>query len=409
MTNITRGLHGHNQRPPLHIGADGQRNKRPSCFAAVLVPLVLSLASGTAVADDCPITTDLSALRTYQELAARVSGGEEVPPAACAALCEEPGFVIFQEMVTERLYNPFIVSNVLREVYAPEETATPDIPRKRAKRTDLVHSYSYLRDHAAELEDFLSVLQSERIPCRAVEYLAGWLPPEVLARPLTLHLLPMLPEIKLLEDILLVDAGLALAAGPEQLVNMLAGFLYRGHYATLTPLPHELTGFDAMKATFDRLAYEGIAASLEGYLDLRFDHTHPMFKKSLSRRASDVSNSNETMLRLNSTLKVLFKNPETISDNGNIVDELLRGGSSYPTAGFAMAALIEARFSRERLRACVGSTHAFLTAYQEAALLKTVVAVAEIQGERPLGIEDLPYFDEEMFAKLIELFPPAAP
>jgi hypothetical protein len=99
----------------------------------------------------------------------------------------------------------------------------------------------------------------------------------------------------------------------------------------------------------------------------------------------------------------MFTDPESVEKYGRLIDEVVRGASTYDTVGYAMAALIVARFGPERLSAVTLSAAEFLRAYQEAALIPQIIEPEEVRGDFTKALEDMPALPAAEYGLLMNL------
>jgi len=401
--NIMQRGRGHN-RGALHRWnvAGGQ------AATAVLLTVLLGGIALPAAAAPCPLELDLSVIQAFEDLGARMAGGDSVPSQDTAALLAMPAYTLFLESGGESGLNARVFDNVLRHVFqdstAAAKAGTGEHVRS-PKRQDLVESFTYLRDHREELQRFLVQFRNTQAGCQVFDLLKGFIPAEKMPRHITLVFLAVRPEIRYLDDQLLVDMGLALAAGPDQLAHIMASVLYRDIQAPETPKPSDLSGLAAMRATFEQLAFQGIAAYLESFGDLTFDPSHPQLASPPPLRREAIPSCPRVLENMDKYLQVVLGDEQQMREQGRIIDDLLRGGSSYEATGYAMAMLIAARLGEARLQQTVGDPRGFLEAYQEAALLKRIVAAGPIPEGFPAELELLPPFPEDLFPRLLAILP----
>jgi hypothetical protein len=401
--NITQRVHGHNQRALRQRSFGGDHAATAGLLTALLVGIALP-----AAAAPCPLELDLSVIQSFEELGARMTRGELVPQEDTAALFALPAYTLFVETGGESGLNAQVFDNVLRHVFqdsthAAEEGTGEHV--RSPKRQDLVKSFTYLRDHQQELQRFLAQYRNTHAGCRIFERLEGFIPAEKMPQQITLVFVPLQPEIRYLDNQLLVDAGLALAAGPDQLGRILASVLYRDIQAPDISLPKDLSGLAAMRATFVHLAFQGVAAYLESFGDLTFDPNHPQLAKPPMLRREAIRSCPRVIENMDKYLRAVLDDEKQMREQGRIIDDLLRGGSSYDATGYAMAMLIVARLGEARLQQTIGDPRAFLEAYQEAALLKRIVAAGPIPEGFPQDLQLLPPFAEDVFPRLLAILP----
>ncbi len=168
---------------------------------------------------------------------------------------------------------------------------------------------------------------------------------------------------------MLVDAGVAAAAGPTRLPRLLAAQLYRALAPRDGPEPYKARdGVAALVATFAQLRRDGVAGWLEDFPEVEFDSTHPLVGRAEKDRRNWHRLATRSLSALQEMLPALLADPAVLDTKGTVVDDLLRGNRTYRATGYAMAALIATRLGEPRLQAAARGTPVdFLAAYQEAA------------------------------------------
>jgi len=349
-------------------------------------------------AADCPLEVTSAGQAAWQAVGDRLAAGEEVPAATFTELCAQPDYALWLETIDKKLANPHIFQNVMAHVFAPAGEPIAG-QRRRPKRQDLIANFSYVRDRADSLASFLASYESARTGCRIFDLVEGFIRPARLPGSLTISFLTLSPEIRLRQNRVLVDSGLAIAAGPERLNQLLASVLYRDLEAPPGPLPHAATGQAALVATMDRLRFEGISAWLEDLPDLAFDPDHPELGRPPEGRADFHSQAAHALQSSLDYLEILLDDPDQMRRKGQLIDEVLRGLGAYRTLGYAMAAQIAERLGENRLRAGSRDPISFLRAYQESARL-----TGESSGDR----SRLTVIPEDDFQKLLSVLRSAA-
>ncbi len=173
------------------------------------------------------------------------------------------------------------------------------------------------------------------------------------------------------EGVIILDMGLALAAGPEQLEDIIAANLLRSLSPTAGVKPYEAAnGAEALKAAFRKLHHESMVNWVEDYLNLELDISHPTFGQlSDKSRLRAVTDAELILTRMGEMLDTLLDPTSgTLDSTGGSIDDLLRLGKRYQPVGYAMAALCVDVFGEARFQAAaLQGTLAWLELYQEAA------------------------------------------
>jgi hypothetical protein len=410
------------QAPPARPAVSAAGPRAP---AASTAPTAAQPAAAGTPRSGCAMSIDLGAVDAYDAIAGRLARHETVDDATYAKLCSEPAYAEYMQTVGSDPFGPNILRNVMRYVYAG--IGRTDINAGKAgkvasgdgrpgadggdprapKRQDLVMNFSYLRDHPDKVQAVLQGMR-DRGGCRALALLEDFVPRDRVPAALTLTFVQATTDIRYRSGRILVDTGLAAAAGEEQLVRMLAANLYRGIASAGEPSAAG-TGREALAATFVKLQREAVAAWLEGYPWLQFDHAHKQLGVPDPARTSTASNGARAVRTVDKMVVALMADGALLGSKGATVDDLLRGNGVYPAAGYMMASLIAARLGEERWRAAAnGSPADFLRAYQEAAKLASPPPPPErfSTGVMPPAAGDLaamPAFQETAYKGLLDL------
>ena len=438
MRNITQGTNHHNCRLPaaappqqtarLWTSRDRVATSLPLarmaflslfCLASSLLlgcqgesqPPATSSSSGQTAASDqgpltregeasCPVVVQRRAQEAFMGLGERLTEGKRVALEDFQALCEQEDYARWLKTYNLGYVNGSIMRNVMTYVFADSTTA-PDGTWRKPKRKELTQNFTYVKEHTAEVAEFLARFEAEDWHCRVRDHLEGFIDLSLLPQPLTISFLTLLPEIRYLEDHLLVDAGLAVAGSPEQLSRLIASVVYRVLAAPGGRAPHEnLPGAEALVATYRKLLLEGISGWLEGYPDLDFDNDHPLLGEPDLMRQEYLTRAAEALASMHRYLAIVMASEEKLHLQGGLVDDVLRGLGAYTLTGYAMAELIATQLGEQQLAASSRSTRAFLEAYQKAAVL-----AKEDPGESSATRPVLPPFPQKEFQALLELLP----
>ena len=381
-----------------------------------------NVATGGGVATGgCALRVDPTAFTAYEELSARLARGERVPDEAFARVWALPAYAALFNATDPRLVNGGILANVTRYVYGGAAAAkaprgAPDRRDQRAaagpKRKDLVDAFTWARDHRAALDALVNATATTPLACGVLPAVAPYVHPGRLPDSLRVIFLVAGPDIRWTGSRMLVDAGVAAAAGPARLPRLLAAQLYRALAPLDGPEPQAAGGgVAALTATFAQLRREGVSAWLEGFPEVAFDATHPLLGHTEAERENWRRLAVNSLTGLQQMLPALLGDPAMLAEKGAVVDDLLRGNGTYRATGYAMAALIATRLGEPRLQAAArGAPADFLAAYQEAATRGDGPPLAERAWLAPADLKDLPPFPAPVYRSLRALFaPPSGP
>lgn len=403
--------------PALLVGGCGRRAAPDRTPAATPAGGAGAVAGGPATG--CAVRVDPTAFTAYRDLAARLTRGERVPDEAFARVWALPAYAALFNATDSRLVNTNILTNVTRYVYGgPAAAATtrrttdPRHPRTPAvpKRKDLVDALTWARDHGTELDSLVIVASATPFACGVLPAVAGYVHPDRLPDTLRVIFLVAGPDVRWTGSRMLVDVGVAAAAGPARLPRLLAAQLYRALAPRDGPEPTAAGGgAEALIATFAQLRREGVAGWLEGFPEVEFDTSHPLLGPPEAERRNWHRRAVNTLTALQEMLPALLADPAVLAAQGTVIDDLLRGNGTYRATGYAMAALIATRLGEPRLQAVARGTPAdFLAAYQEAATHRDGPALAERSWIAPGELADLPPFPASIYRSLKALFGPPA-
>jgi len=381
---LLAGCQGESQ-PPAETAATGQAATTTQRQAT------------SRAASDCHVAVTHDAQHAYDGLAARLAEGKSVTEADFQAMCDDTDYALWLKTLELSYINGPIMRNVMTYVYAPPPSGS-DTTRRPPKRSELTENLTYVRDHTADLARVIADFQAEQRQCQVLEHLDGFLNAEQMPTDLTVSFLTLLPEIRFLDNHLLVDTGLAIAARPELLTRLMASVVYRDIAAPPGRQPHEnLPGEEALVATFQKLRFEGIASWLEDFANVSFDPDHPQLGKADKGRQDIQVKVAEVMNGVIRYLAIALRDDESLHLQGNLVDDVMRGAAGYGRTGYAMAELIVKEFGERRLHEVSHQASAFLQSYQDAAI--KLNATTERSATQPL----LPPFPAEDFEKVMQL------
>lgn len=367
-----------------------------------LTPQTPQSVSPPAGRDECHVTLDLAAVTSFESIASRLQRRREVTTADFAALYALPAYATLSEASGGRLLNERILENVMRHLFDAAPTRGGAARRPAPKRHDLLESFRYTGDHLAEVAPFWTRFTTAQSGCRALERVAGYLPAGGVPDTLRIVVLVAGPDVRFHHGLLLVDAGLALAAGEQLLPRLMAAALYRALATSGGPLPHEAgTGKSALLATFGKLRREAVAAWLEGYPTVSFDTRHPLLGQADPARQQAWTRGARALASLGELMGPLLRDRAALDERGTVIDDLLRGNQTYGSCGWVMAATIAARMGEARLQQSAASDAAFLAAYQEAALAAAQPGDTGHAADSPAPPP--PPLSAEVYTQLMEL------
>ncbi|MBU0741992.1 hypothetical protein KKA85_03985 [bacterium] len=337
------------------------------------------------------IYSDVTAVDAWLDLVRRLTVGETVTLDSYQVLLETPAYRMIDDDRKRNNLNRRIMKRAMEQVFAGRDSLDTPAP----KRPDLLGNFTYLKDRLAETaapnRDFCTptLLNDLR------GALTDVVPPEDLPAEITIRFFAGAPLIGFTEpDKFAMDIGLALAAGPRQAAQLLAGRLY----IALAPVDGVKPDFSQagevkLAGAFRMLRHSAVASWLGGKASVRFDDAHPQLRGQALHAPEIQADARLILGRMAMMMRNMF-DPVVASNQakyGGKIDNLLRFNDRYEKIGWAMAKLIADRFGKDRLLSVAGDTAAFMRAYQEAAL-------ASAASGEPLG---LPPFPAGMFEDLM--------
>ena len=351
------------------------RSHKSLAAAWCAVLLASALLAGCGARSDhgaaaTPAAVDATALTAWLDLADRLAAGESPAADAFDALYGLPAYRLsFGDSRRPDFGRPAL-ERVLRRTFSPDPE--PD----RTLDRGLLANTRYLADHRDEARGLGDRLAAQDLPASIQASVRPLLPSGVRLDSLRVLLMAATPAVSWSPPrSLIVDAGLALAAG-DQLSGLLAAALHR----QLVPAPDVAaapSGRQALLATLSRLHRQGVAAFLQGGSRLEFDHTHPVL--GAAPPGDPVRAARDALTRMQAMLTTLADpaHADELERNGGAVDAYLRPGNLYDDLGAAMASLIRGHLDDAAWRrAAAGDAAAWFAAYQQAALAA--------QGPNPL-------------------------
>ncbi|MBE0566805.1 MAG: hypothetical protein IH621_12640 [Krumholzibacteria bacterium] len=326
--------------------------------------------AGTGAPPDtaCPVVVDLSGWQAFTALAGRITAGEAVSAADLAALGEQASFTVWRESMAPVVPKPERVGNFLEEAFWDELGRTSE-RKAHADRRDLGLSYRWSWERRARVDSLAAVVATEAWACGLLEHTRGWIAPDRLPRPVRIHAVPGQPELRWHDGHLVVDTGVLVAGGPQQLQRQLAGLLYRNLEAVDGINPLEATGDTAVAHVFRILRNEGLATWIEDLPHTYFDRDHPRLRRVMPVPEHFYQSTLRVAEICGAVLPRLFADPQEMALRGQDFARTLAAGGAFSQGGYGMAAVIAGRLGLPRLQEAAHSVPAFVAAFQEAALL----------------------------------------
>jgi hypothetical protein len=272
-------------------------------------------------------------------------------------------------------------------------------PQKaNADRSEFGRSYRYSITQRDRIDQRIRELSGPR-KCDLQAQAEFWIEPANLPDTLTIYFLPAKAEIRVFEDVLLVDTGVVAAGSLDQIIRQMTSLLYRKYQYLEGPNPTELSGAAAVAQVFRIIMNEGLAGWIDRTVETHFALDHPTLAKFQVIPERYFTTAQKTINLLNRHLGPMLDGEAALTAKANDLVMTLGTMSAYNQAGYAMAAVIAARLGESRLRDSGRSVPAFIAAYQEAALQNPVPPPAP--GARGVELhQTVPALKPEVFAKL---------
>lgn len=363
------------------------RGRIAAASAAALLAGLLLLCAGcggesgrdaapapAAAVDDTgprPIVFDTSALDAWLDLADRLAAGDDVPSEDFAALLAMPAYRAYTGQQKVKTFNPQQFEYCLRDLFSPAGRDWAEAEgrvRSRVKAPGpLEQNFTYLKLRRADIAAEIKRIAAPGAMTRIFDRAAGFIPETAWPDTVTIAMLAGLPTSSLpREGLVLLDAGLALAAGAENLPDMLAAHFYANLQPMPGPLAMDLDGPEALAATLRQLPQEAAFSWLHRYPEIMLDSMHPTFAEPDNHQLRYREFARGSLERCDQMLEPLFASDELMAERGDVLDDLLRVNNVYSAVGYAMAEAIVGAAGEPALQACHRDAAAFLKAYQKA-------------------------------------------
>lgn len=390
---------------------------RPGGFVAsllVLVPLGMLLAgcgdgqdqgkqaeaaSARTVYADSALVVDLRGWTDFRTLSQAIAAGEQPTAAAFDDLAHSRIFLDWSACADAEGADPARVGRWLENAFAAD--LQREVPRKiNAERRRMGNSYRYSRDHVAKIDELLIPWTEPAFRADFLDQMGTWIAPDLRPRPLTLHFLPALPEVRNC-GAYFVDTGVLAAGGNRQLRRQLVAMLYR----SLMVLP-EIDAPDnpraPVAAVLREILNQGVAVWIEQAPNTFFAPDHPELHDVVLVPEKFFDNGLRMTTHLNRALPGLLGDDDLTVEEAKDFARQTSGGGDLAQAGYAWSATIVHHLGEQRLREVCQSPAGFLVAYQEAALRNPVPRPRPGTPGSVLA-ETQPPLDIDAYEKLLEV------
>jgi hypothetical protein len=355
-------------------------------------------ASAVHVAQRCALVVDTSGLDAFWAAADHLQAAPDTPARTVGEdIAELPVWHRWRES-----YGPGAVSIehmglILRAAVLGPGALTTDETRNLVRR-EVVRSQNFTLTRRAQVQEFVDAFVAQETACDVWPLARAWVRPAALPDTLRIDLLAGNAEIRLFEGHYLVDAGLALVCGREQVTRLLASVLYRKLEATEGPSPGDVKGDAVLAESLRLIRNEGIAAYIDDLPNLFFGREHPALAGTAPVPEDLCATARRNLLSIEQVVTRQLTQPAAARDFEGVHLNLV-GSRGWQATGWFMATVIAHRLGEPRLQAAARSVPDFLATYQEAALANPPQASAA-QGTIEHFVETAPSFSPPVVAVL---------
>lgn len=387
------------------IHGAAHHNARRWAFPFVLMAALALAGCGDGgqqdVSDPCPVTTDDDVWRTFLDLAGRLDEGQAVERDELLAFAEMPVMTQWRRSLAPNSPSPINIANWLDSAFSANNAATTR-GKTNPNRRMLTESYNYSFGHRAAIDSLLEDFRAQGA-CRLDELVEFWIAEENRRdMQIVAAFLPAQSEIRFENDTLLVDTGAFMASGVDQAVEQIASLLYRNHQIIPGENPAILEGGASVAHAFRATVNEGLAGWIARNPETEFRDDHPRLGSIRVVPEKFFQTSRRVLDYGGRIFPAMVADPAVMEARGRAFTNFMTGQNAYGSLGYAMAAVIEARWGEERLREAGRTVPGFLAAYQEAAEGNPVPAPEP--GTAGVSLhQTMPPFDPVVFEGLMEL------
>ena len=303
----------------------------------------------------------------------RLVAGETVSPSDREAFVNSPAVDLWRRSLKPNAPTTTNISNWLDAAFATDEDA-PTRGKANPNRRLLADSYRYSFGHRALVD---SLLEDFRVrgACELADRIDYWVAKDNLpADDPVVVFLPALSEIRIENDTLLVDTGTLVAGGVDQAVDQIASLIYRNRQVIDGENPSQTEGGVSVANAFRVSVNEGLAGWIARNPETEFRDDHPRLG-SIKVVPETFYHAARRVLDYGGKLfPDIMDDPAAMEERGRSFTNFMTGQNAYGSLGYAMASVIVAHGSEDKLREAGRSVPGFLAAYQEAAAANPVPA-----------------------------------
>ena len=355
-----------------------------------------------AIAPDCPLRVDVSVWEEFKQTGERILAGQNPTRGELGAFASLPMTTLWiQGLKSSVPIKPYNLTNWMEEAFS-KELGIQGQGKTGGTRMEMAMNYRFSFDHRDQIDSLLKSFASRESACELTELLDLWIDAENLPDDLTIAFLPGKPEIRAVDNVILLDTGLLAAVGSEQILGQIAGLAYIWFQRDHGTDPNEIEGEDSLAGAFVKVRDEGIATWISNRPFLYFKSEHPVLGKVdiVSERYLKVANM--AVANADSNLPALFADPELMAQLAQNFSRRMTVSEGFTHLGYSMAAAIDGNLGPERLHQAARTASGFLDAYQEAAALNPLPRPHPGAIGHPWYASLRP-FDEDLYRQLRDL------
>ena len=361
----------------------------------------------THVATSCAMVASDQGLAGFLALADRVDGGEAVTLEEFTALAEEPVWTLWRRSFEPKNVPALPIGRTIFISLRGKE-ALPEQLRNKTLRADLLYGFEIAHDYREQICSFVDAAIADEVGCGIGDRLAGWVPADALPDTLYIDFVVGYPEIRYYEGHLMVDAGMAWAAGSQQLERFLSSTVYKGIAAIDGEDPGKIDGGDVVLECLRVVRNEAVPAYLDDMPELAFDPRHKRLRNAAPIPEEFCSQATRTLVSLDRELALVRARPAPTQDNWLSLYRLFVGAQSWQATGWFTARVIADNLGEERLQEASRTVPGYWAAYQEACTHLPETPTAD-RGSIEWHLQSAPSFSDDnaqwIDAGLRRLFP----
>ncbi len=350
--------------------------------------------TGVHTASGCPANVTTTGSDAFVAAADRAAAGDVMSPDDLQALVERPVWTLWRRSYEPEIASPeaaaLTVFAGLRGLQALSPAQTVKVTRR-----DLMSCYAFDMQKRVAITKFLTAYVRDDASCAVWSLMRQWIQPTNLPDTLRIDFLPMKAEIRRYEGHFLVDPGLAIVSGRDQLTHMLTSVLYRAVEAVPGPRGDAVEGPDAVAQTFRVLRNEGVAAYIDDLPHLFFGREHPLLRNAAPVPEDICDQATRSLVYVDDALAHILAADEPAPDYRPVFRYFI-GAQSWQPTGWFMAAVIRDRQNEARLQQASRTVADFVDAYQTAALAESPSPPAP-HGTAAYTVQHAPAFAPDVY------------